>query len=114
MFGHEKFGAYNLAIDFVALSAPIIEAARRGNFDLVDQLKRATISIPLNITEGSGKNTERDKKRFYSIARGSAMECAAIFDVLVCLELVDNDSVSKPKAMLSEITAILSSVCLRE
>ncbi|MEA2060653.1 MAG: four helix bundle protein, partial [Thermodesulfobacteriota bacterium] len=42
------------------------------------QLKRAAWSIPLNIAEGCGKSSINDKRRFYSISRGSAMECAAI------------------------------------
>lgn len=49
MFGHEKFGAYKLSIEFVALSVSIIESAGKDNHDLIDQLKRASISIPLNI-----------------------------------------------------------------
>lgn len=114
MFGHEKFGAYKLSIEFVALSVTIIESAGKGNYDLIDQLKRASISIPLNIAEGSGKDTERDKRRFYAIARGSAMECAAILDVMNCLGIVDAVAIERAKGVLWEIAAILSSICLRE
>ncbi|MDX9792594.1 MAG: four helix bundle protein, partial [Kiritimatiellia bacterium] len=48
-----------------------------------DQLDRASTSIPLNIAEGNGKHTAPDRCRFFDIARGSALECAACLDVLV-------------------------------
>lgn len=47
-----------------------------------DQLDRASTSIPLNIAEGNGKYTPKDRCRFFDIARGSAFECAAVLDVL--------------------------------
>jgi hypothetical protein len=36
----------------------------------------------LNIAEGAGQRSRPQKRRFYAIARGSAMECAAVLDVL--------------------------------
>jgi four helix bundle protein len=62
---------------------PIVKAIPKGNRELVDQLKRASISLVLNIAEGAGKSAIDDKKRFYSIARGSTLECAAILDLLL-------------------------------
>ena len=47
------------------------------------QLDRASTSIPLNIAEGNGKYTAPDRCRYFDIARGSALECAACLDVLV-------------------------------
>jgi len=50
-----------------------------------DQLLRASQSVPLNIAEGNGKPTENEQRRFFEIARGSALECATVQDVLeVC------------------------------
>ena len=56
-----------------------LEVYRAG---LVDQLDRASTSIPLNIAEENGKFTGADRCRFFDIARGSALECAASLDVL--------------------------------
>jgi len=47
-----------------------------------DQWLRASQSIPLNIAEGSGKSTQADRRKFFEIACGSSLECAAIQDVL--------------------------------
>jgi len=114
MFGHEKFGAYQKAIKFVAQATPIIDRLPSGNAHLKDQLKRASVSIPLNIAEGSGKRSVREKRRFYTIARGSAMECAAILDVLQALDLISELEVKEPKGLLNQVTAILSSICRKD
>ena len=55
-----------------------------NNFDryICDQLGRASFSIPLNIAEGSGKFTKRDRRNYFTIARASAFECIAILDIL--------------------------------
>ncbi|HUC07152.1 MAG TPA: four helix bundle protein, partial [Solirubrobacterales bacterium] len=54
-----------------------------------DQLRRAALSIPLNIAEASGRTGKAEAARTYAIARGSAMECAAVMDALKLLKLVD-------------------------
>ena len=76
----------------------------RGHGDLRDQLRRAAISVPLNIAEGSGRATEADASRHFAIARGSAMECAAVLDVTRVLGLVHQQAI----ALLSRLVAMLT------
>ncbi len=47
-----------------------------------DQLKRASISIVINIAEGSGKFSKPDKRNFYFISRGSVYECVSLFEII--------------------------------
>ena len=74
VFGFQRLDVYRCAIEFLAVAVKLAEQAPRGYGSLSDQLRRATLSVPLNIAEGSGK-TARDGARFYTIARGAALEC---------------------------------------
>ena len=53
------------------------------------QLRRASFSVMLNIAEGSGRSTNRDKRNFLVISRGSVFECVAIFDYLKDINQID-------------------------
>lgn len=78
---------------------------------LVDQLKRASTSITLNIAEGAGKVSKAEAAHHYAIARGSAMECSAILDVLRILESTKNDKLDEGDLLLVRIVAMLTKMC---
>jgi len=48
---------------------------------LKSQLLRASSSVALNLSEGTGKNSKKDQVRFFSIAMGSIRECQAITEL---------------------------------
>lgn len=70
----KTFRTLDLAEKFYHLSE---EADVKGN--LREQLLRASSSIALNLAEGNGKNSVKDKKRFFQTAYGSLRECQTIF-----------------------------------
>ena len=81
MFCHEKLEVYQKSVEFLKEVISVIRLLPNGNSDIVNQLRRAATSISLNIAGCAGKTGVADKKRYYSIARGSTLECAAIFDL---------------------------------
>ena len=83
MFDHEKLDAYQRAVEFLDLVDRILETTPKGRAHLKDQLDRAATSIVLDIAEGAGEFSPRDKRRFYRMARRSATECAAVLDILI-------------------------------
>ncbi|MDY7034003.1 MAG: four helix bundle protein [Thermodesulfobacteriota bacterium] len=84
----------------------------RGNSIHSDQLKRASLSIFLNIAEGAGKVGSADKQRFYSISRGLAMECGAVFNACKILGLIESDTIyEQGKDLLERIVAMLTRMC---
>ena len=107
MFGFQRLDVYRCAIEFLAVAVKLAEQAPRGYGSLSDQLRRAALSVPLNIAEGSGKTT-RDGSRFYTIARGSALECAATLDVLETLGAVKAEELAHPRALLERIVSMLT------
>ena len=82
LFDHEKLTVYQDSIRFVVWAGELLETLPKS-LAACDQLDRASTSIPLNIAEGNSKYTAPDRCRFFDIARGSALECAACLDVLV-------------------------------
>ena len=74
--GVVKFRTYDLALELYGQCETI-----KAKHHLKDQLSRASLSIVLNIAEGSGKPTPNDKRRFYSIALGSLRETQAILQI---------------------------------
>ena len=113
MFGHERFEAYQISIKFLKLALSLADNIPSGYCMVKDQFKRAALSIPLNIAEGSGKSSIADKNRFYGIARGSAMECAAICDVLELIGGSCHKTTGEAKELLKSIVSILTAVCSR-
>ncbi len=112
-FDHERLDIYRLSIDYVAFSFPIARTLQGVNRQARDQWLRAAQSIPLNIAEGNGKQSLKDKNRFFEIACGSALECAAIQDVLVVSGGIDAATCGPPKAKLKRIVAMLTRLAMR-
>ena len=113
MLSHEKLHVYQRSIQWLALSSTIIKALPRGNADLANQLRRAALSVPLYIAEGAGRLSIPDKKRYYGIARGSALECAAVLDAIEVLSLGESEKLSQAKDLLCQIVSMLSKLCLK-
>jgi four helix bundle protein len=109
-FDHEKLDVYEAAIDFVVIANDMAQQLPRGRAYLADQLQRAGTSIPLNIAEGAGEFSSREKTRFYRMARRSATECAAVLDVCSRLELVERDCVGAGRELLLRIVAMLTRI----
>jgi four helix bundle protein len=106
-FGHEKLDVYRLAIEYVGWAYRLCESLK-GHRNAKDQIIRASQAIPLNIAEGNGKATEGDRRRYFEIACGSALECAAVRDVLeVCGAMPTGDN-SRGKELLDRIVAMLT------
>ena len=82
MFDHERLEVYQSSLRFIAWLELFLEKLPKS-LAVREQLDRASSSIPLNLAEGNGKFTKPDRCRFFDIARGSALECAAGLDVLV-------------------------------
>jgi four helix bundle protein len=107
MLGFQRLDVYRCAVRFLGLASRLAGRIPRGHAGLVDQFRRAALSMPLNIAEGSGKEG-RDAARFYRIARGSALECAAVLDAMQSLGLVDGAAIEEERELLERIVSMLT------
>ena len=107
-----KLRVYQLAIEVLPVLIRVAKSLPRGYASVADEVRRAALSISRNIAEGSGKRTPKNQQRYYGDARGSAMECAAILDGCVALDLVSwEGDVSEANDKLVEIVRMLSKMC---
>jgi four helix bundle protein len=105
-FDHEKVNVYRVSLAFnewVGELLPSIEAKTAAK----DQLDRAATSIPLNIAEGNGKFSRKDRARFFDVARGSTLESAAGLDVLASRKLITAEQIDIGKEKLVQIVNML-------
>ncbi len=77
---------------------------------LVARVEEVSASIPNNIAEGNGKWSKRNRKRYFEIARGSALECASCLDVLVPRRRIDQPQIAPGKEKLHSVVNMLTRI----
>ena len=83
------------------------DAALNRHFALVDQMRRAALSIPANIAEGYALGTTTQFVRYLRISLGSAAELGSHLEVLRRLQLLDEAQVSEATALCTRVIAML-------
>ncbi len=82
----------------------------KKDYSLSDQLKRATVSIMLNIAEGFERGSNKDFAHFMDIAKGSAGEVRSILYILLDNKYIEVQKFEKIKIDIEDISAQLSSL----
>lgn len=78
-------------LDVFALSKQLVLSCYRETisfpseekFGMISQIRRAALSVHLNVAEGCSRKSVTERKRFYEIARGSIIEIDAAIDIAV-------------------------------
>lgn len=95
-FPFEDLEVWKLALDFVQeiykVTANFPDSEKYG---LRDQLRRAAISISLNIAEGKGRYYSKEFVKFLYIARGSLYECVTCSKLATRLNYLEEEKVKK-------------------
>jgi len=101
----ERLIVYGVALEFQLLASAL---ALRADAIVRDQLRRASLSIVLNIAEGAGQRSRAQKRHLYSIARGSAMESAAILEVLRGHSVASHVEWRRARALVVRVVQMLT------
>ena len=80
----------------------------RKQYVLVSQLRRAAISVCSNIAEGASRASKPEKKRFYEISRGSAVEIDTQIEITLILEYLKKDQITELEKYLESVFRMLS------
>jgi len=90
MFDFEKLDVYQVVKDQNLKVLNVLKINKEIDPYLMDQWKRASLSILLNLAEGTGRMTDQDKKHYLTIARSSVYESVAILDLLKSMKVLDD------------------------
>lgn len=77
-------------------------------YGIISQMRRAAVSIPSNIAEGSARKTLKDYSQFYSIAFGSALELETQIIISKELKLANIEKFKKVDILLDEVLRMLN------
>ena len=108
-FQCERLDVYRIAVKFHRSLISLRQV--RGAADLRDQILRACESIVLNIAEGAGRFGGDDKRRFYRMANGSAMECAGALELLHNRNILSDTGYQVRRDLLIRIVQMLTKLC---
>ena len=92
MFDFEKLEVYNVIrkLNFGVYS--VLNKNKTMDNHVKDQWKRASLSIMLNLAEGTGRMSVNDKKHFITIARGSVNESVALLQLSKDLGQIEEEN----------------------
>jgi four helix bundle protein len=102
----ERLDVFHVAVEFQVLAATIAAGHKLGA--LRDQLDRASVSIVLNIAEGSAHFARGRKANDYAIARGSAMECLAVLNLLQARGVIAPDVYRRGRGLRTRVVSMLT------
>ena len=109
MNSFRNLNAYIKAKELVSIVYALIKKfPKEEQYALCDQLRRAVISIPSNIAEGSGRLTTKDQSHFYSIAYGSLMEILAQLDVACDIGYITKDEFQHLESLIDVEAKLLT------
>ncbi|MBR5677374.1 MAG: four helix bundle protein [Paludibacteraceae bacterium] len=84
------------------------EFPREEQYALCDQLRRAVISIPSNLAEGSGRYSVKEQLHFIEIAYGSLLEVECQMDIAYDLGYISNQQLLDVTIQIGKVAALLS------
>jgi len=106
---HQKLDIYSFSRLFVLECYKSSKQLPAGEkFGMISQIRRAALSVHLNIAEGSSRKSEAERKRYYEISRGSIIEIDAALDIAKDLEYLTNYNTEKLGEAMVRCFKILS------
>ena len=81
---------------------------KEEQYALCDQMRRAVISVPSNLAEGSGRTSAKDQAHFIEMAYGSLMEVDCQMDIAHDLSYISRENLDKVEAQVGIVASLLS------
>ncbi len=101
-----SFRAQDSSFELARVLSDLLRQLGRKDRDLVQQIRRATNSIALNLAEGNGR-AGKDRLHHFRIARGSVLEVQAGLRLAVAWGFVADARVQRPLSLVDDLLAML-------
>ncbi|MFT4093478.1 MAG: four helix bundle protein [Niabella sp.] len=109
MTNYKKLEAWKKAMEMVKAVYMLTKTFPKEEiYALTSQIKRAAVSVPANIAEGSGRNYKKDTIQFLHISRGSLYELETLLNIAVMVEIISETEFESFVAMIDESVKILN------
>jgi four helix bundle protein len=106
---HAKLDAFVVSKEFVLSCCKATELfPSKEKFAMISQIRRAALSVPLNIAEGCSRKSVIERNQFYKVARGSVIEIDTAFDIAVKLSRTSREALTELRVLLLRIFQLLS------
>ncbi len=93
MTNYKELDVWILSMDTVSEVYNLIRSyPKEERYSLIDQTRRAVISIPSNIAEGLGRNHTKDSIQFLHVSRGSAYEVDTLLCIAKRVNIIDEET----------------------
>ncbi len=104
-----KLKVWQRSIQLISLIYKITaDFPKEEKYGLVDQTRRAAVSICLNIAEGSGSGSDPEFTRFLRMSQRSAYEVIAALEIAINLKMADEQVINSVISEVDQISAMIS------
>jgi len=109
MFKFEKLEVWQRSLVFADEMFSLAEGlSQRDQFSIGEQIRRAALSIPTNIAEGTGRERGKEQAYFFGVAKGSVYEVVSLLAVMGKRGYLEGDQYRRQQQEANEIAAMLS------
>ena len=110
MFSFEKLDVYKEAYGVNLIVYRLLKSNTTIPLYAKNQLGRASLSVVLNIAEGSAKFSKKDRRNFFVIARGSVFECLSLINILSDENEIDQATANNLRQTYTHLSRLLFSM----
>ena len=108
-YNYKDLEAYKEAKILVRMIYSLLQRfPKEEMYALCDQLRRAVISVPSNIAEGSGRYSVKEQLHFIEIAYGSLLEVECQIDIAHDVKYVSDSEYSNVNNQIDKVSTLLS------
>ena len=108
-FNYRKLNAYQYALELVERVYEMVAFfPKEEKYSLGDQLRRAVVSVPSNIVEGMGRDSDKEKTHFISMAYTSLMEVMCQTEIALRVHYISEDAFLKIENEVTIVAKLLS------